>query len=102
MEKIKRISELMAAGGRLTGLNARSRQRSQVLDQVRAALPERLAQAVVSAGIENGRLTIGVVGSAWASRIRYFGEATRVKVGSGLAVKLLDVRVRVIPSATGA
>jgi hypothetical protein len=100
MEKIKRISELLNSGGRLVGLGARSRQRSKVLDEVRAALPARLAQAVVSAGVEKGRLTIGVVGSVWASRIRYFGEPTRVRVGGVLGIELLDVRVRVVPSTT--
>ena len=99
MEKIKNISELLKGGGRLMGLEVRTRQRSQVLDQVRAALPSRLAHAVVSAGVEEGRLTIGVVGSVWASRIRYFCEPTRLKVSEMLGVQLLVVRVRVVPPA---
>jgi hypothetical protein len=98
MEKTKSISELLK-GGRLMGLDTRARQRSKVLEQVRAALPSRLAQAVVSAGVEDGRLTIGVVGSVWASRIRYFCEPTRLKVSEMLGVQLLVVRVRVVPSA---
>ena len=67
-----------------------------VVEQVRAALPARLAQAVASAGIEQGRLTIGVVGAVWASRLRYLTESVRKRVGaSGVAV--VSVRVRVVP-----
>jgi hypothetical protein len=99
MEKTKNIRELLNHGGRLMQLDARVRQRTKVLDQVRAALPSRLAQAVISAGVEDGRLTIGVVGSVWASRIRYFCEPTRLKVSEMLGVQLLVVRVRVVPAA---
>jgi hypothetical protein len=97
MEKTKKISELLNTGGRLMGLEARSRQRSKVVEEVRAALPCRLAQAVVSAGVEEGRLTIGVAGSVWASRIRYCSEATRTALIDKLGIQVLTVRVRVVP-----
>ena len=42
-----------------------------VVEQVRAALPARLALAVVSAGIEQGRLTIGVVGSLLSGNVLF-------------------------------
>ena len=95
MEKIKRISELLKSGSRLSGLKERSRQRSKVLDEVRAALPERLARAVVSAGVEDGRLTIAVAGSVWASRIRYCSESVRGILSERLGIALMKVRVRV-------
>jgi hypothetical protein len=101
MEKTKSISELLRARGRLVGLDQRVRERSRVLDEVRASLPARLAQAVVSAGVEEGRLTIGVVGSVWASRIRYLSEATRLTLSEKLGTRLLAVRVRVVPSGQG-
>jgi hypothetical protein len=101
MEKTKKISDLLKIGGRLARLDARSRQRSQVLSEVRAALPSRLAQAVVSAGIDEGRLTIGVAGAVWASRIRYLSEPTRAKVGEVLGLELQAVRVRVVPTPVG-
>ena len=47
-------------------LKARVQKRTLVVEYVRAALPARLALAVASAGIEQGRLTIGVVGAVWA------------------------------------
>jgi hypothetical protein len=97
MENTKKLSDLLKSNGRLAGLNARSKHRSKVLDEVRAALPSRLAQAVVSAGVEEGRLTIGVVGSVWASRIRYASEATRVTLNEKLGIQLLSVRIRVVP-----
>jgi hypothetical protein len=68
-----------------------------VVEQVRAALPARLALAVVSAGLEQGRLTIGVVGAVWASRLRYSMEPVRKKVGSSMGIAILSVRVRVVP-----
>jgi Dna[CI] antecedent, DciA len=101
MEKTKSINELLRVGGRLVGLNRRVRERSRVLEEVRASLPARLAQAVISAGVEEGRLTIGVVGSVWASRIRYFSEATRLTLSERLGTQLLVVRVRVVPTPQG-
>ena len=67
-----------------------------MVEEVRAALPARLALAVVSAGLEQGRLTIGVVGAAWASRIRYFTDAVRKKVSGSMGVELLGIRIRVV------
>ncbi len=72
-----------------------------MVEQVRAALPPRLAQAVASAGIEDGRLTIGVAGAAWASRLRYSSDLLRKRVGSSLGVEILAVRIRVIPPPPG-
>jgi Dna[CI] antecedent, DciA len=71
-----------------------------VLEQVRAALPARLAKAVVSAGIEQGRLTIGVVGAVWASRLRYLTESVRTRVGGSLGITVLGVKVKVVPPPT--
>jgi hypothetical protein len=68
-----------------------------VVEQVRAALPARLALAVASAGVDQGRLTIGVVGAVWASRIRYFTDALRKGVSGSLGVEILVIRIRVVP-----
>jgi hypothetical protein len=98
MQKPKSLSELLARGGkRLSLLNVRSAERLQVLAQVRAALPARLGQAVVSAGIEQGRLTIGVVGAHWASRLRYSTGGIRKCVAQVLGSEIHSVRIRVVP-----
>jgi hypothetical protein len=68
-----------------------------VVDQVRAALPARLAEAVASAGIERGRLTIGVVGAVWASRLRYLTESVRQRVGGSMGTPILSVKIKVVP-----
>ncbi len=67
-----------------------------MVDQVRAALPARLAQAVASAGIDQGRLTIGVVGAVWASRLRYFTELVRQRVAGSMGTDIIAVKVRVV------
>jgi hypothetical protein len=85
----------------LLELSARVQERSLILEEVRASLPRRLAESVVSAGVEEGRLTIGVAGSAWASRIRYWSEATRLALSKKLGTQLLVVRVRVVPAPPG-
>ena len=97
MQNPRSVSDLMSrSGNKLTALKIRSQERLLVVEQVRAALPARLAQAVASAGIEQGRLTIGVVGAVWASRLRYLTESVRKRVAaSGVAV--VSVRVRVVP-----
>jgi hypothetical protein len=97
MQNSKSLSELLARGGnRLSQLKVRSAARSQVLEQVRGVLPPRLAQAVASAGLEHGRLTIGVVGAQWASRLRYTTDALRKTVARSLGVEILSVRIRVV------
>lgn len=96
MQKSKSVSELLAGGNKkLSALKARSRERSLVLEQVRAALPARLAQAVVSAGIDQGRLTVGVTGAVWATRLRYLADDLRERVGASMGIDILSVRVRV-------
>jgi hypothetical protein len=98
MQNSKTLSELLAGGGnRLSQLVERAAERSQVLEQVRAALPARLAQAVASAGIDQGRLTVGVVGAVWASRLRYFTETLRTRVAKSAGLKISAVRIRVVP-----
>jgi hypothetical protein len=103
MQNSKTLSELLAGGGkRLSQLVERAAERSQVLEQVRAALPARLAQAVASAGIDQGRLTVGVVGAVWASRLRYFTETLRTRVAKSAGLTILAVRIRVVPPVTAA
>jgi hypothetical protein len=68
-----------------------------IVEQVRAALPARLAQAVVSAGVEQGRLTIGVVGAVWASRLRYLTESVRKRVAEATGMAIVSVKIRVVP-----
>jgi hypothetical protein len=97
MQKSKSLSELLAGGGnRLSSLKVRSVERSQTLEQVRRVLSPKLAQAVASAGIEHGRLTIGVLGAQWASRLRYSTDALRKGVGQSSGREILSVRIRVV------
>jgi hypothetical protein len=93
---------LSRTGNKLTALKARSQQRALIVEQVRAALPARLALAVASAGLEQGRLTIGVVGAVWASRLRYLTESVRKHVAASAGVAIVSVRVRVLPPGPGA
>ena len=98
MENSKSLSELLTRGGkRLSRLVERSAERAEVVLQVRAALPARLAASVVSAGIEGGRLTVGVVGAVWASRLRYATEALRKRVAKSSGEDILTVKIRVVP-----
>jgi hypothetical protein len=98
MQNSKSLSELLARGGkRLSLLKDRSAQRAQIVEQVRAALPARLAQSVASAGLDRGRLTIGVVGAVWASRLRYSTDAIAKRVAKSAGKEVLSVRIRVVP-----
>src|ERR1700730_14806570 len=98
MQNPRSVSDLLSrTGNKLTALKIRSQERLLVVEQVRAALPTRLAHAVASAGIEQGRLTIGVVGAVWASRLRYLTESVRKRVAASGGVAIVSVRVRVVP-----
>ena len=101
MQNPRSLSDLLSrVGNKLTALKTRSLERSRVVEQVRAALPASLAQAVSSAGIEQGRLTIGVNGAVWASRLRYFTDIVRKRLGESLGIEILSVRIRVLPPRT--
>jgi hypothetical protein len=100
MQNSKSLSELLTRGGkRLSLLKTKAAQRSKIVEQVRAVLPARLAESVVSAGLEEGRLTIGVAGAVWASRLRYSTEAIRKRVANSAGEDVLSVRIRVVPPA---
>lgn len=68
-----------------------------VLAHVCSGLPPTLAENVASAGVEEGRLTIGVVGAAWASRLRYVTETLRKRVSESMGVEIQSVRIKVVP-----
>jgi hypothetical protein len=94
----KSINELIRnSGRRVSDLRSRVQARSRALEHVRAALPSPLAQNVVSAGLEQGRLTIGVGGAAWAARLRYVTGPLRLAVGSLLGVDIREIRIKVVP-----
>ncbi len=101
MRKPKHINELFQGGSRrLTDLKGRTEQRSAVLRHVCAALPEKLAERVLSAGVEQGQLTLGVTGAAWASRLRYATDSLRTAVGQSMAVEIRTVRIKVVRPGT--
>jgi Dna[CI] antecedent, DciA len=67
------------------------------LNHVCAALSPQLAATIVTAGIEAGQLTIGVVGASWASRLRYLTGTLQNKVGESMGVEIQRVRIKVVP-----
>jgi hypothetical protein len=95
VKKSININDLLEAG-RLQGLQARRRERREVLGHVRAALPPELEGTVLTAGIEEGRLTVGVSGGAWASRLRYRSQALRERVAETLGREIHSVRIKVV------
>lgn len=97
MQKPMPLSHLLNISGKtLTSLRARLDDRSNVLAAVQRALPAKLAAQVHSAGIDQGRLTIGVAGAVWASRLRYQTSDLRKAVGNDLQAAILTVRIRVL------
>lgn len=98
MQKYKHIKELLSGGGkRLADIKRQVRDRSVVLDQVRSALPKELAQAVSTAGIREGRLTIGVTSAVFASRLRYVTQELRQQLSQSRGIEIHTVRIRVTP-----
>ena len=98
MRKPKTIKELLESGGpRLTALNTQAAARGQALEHVRTALPAPLSDAVVSAGVVDGQLTVGVASAAWAARLRYATETLSLRVGTSLGIKITRVKIKVVP-----
>lgn len=101
MQNTKRLSELLSVPGkRLASLKHRSIERSSLLLQVRSKLTPKMAESVTSAGVEAGRLTIGVVSAVWASRLRYATDTLRKQVSASSGLEIQQVRIRVIPPGT--
>jgi hypothetical protein len=97
VSKSRDIKKLFEGGSaRLTSLMDRSQARSAVLAHVQSALPPHLAQTVATAGLDQGRLTVGVAGAVWASRLRYAAEVLRQKVGKSMGVEIQRVRIKVV------
>jgi len=100
MRKSRNIKALFDGGSeRLTSLKQRVHERSLVLDHVIAALPAELAAAVVTAGIDGGKLTVGAVSATWATRLRYATDILRQRVSGALGVEISSVRIRVTATA---
>jgi hypothetical protein len=98
MQNTKRVSELLSQGHpKLQALKERLKDRTTVLALVRAALPSKIAQQVESAGIEQGRLSIGTTAAVWASRLRYLTDDLRKQVGAALKVDIVSVKIRIVP-----
>ena len=99
MEKARPINDLLKGAGKVARLRAELAARAQIKEAVCAALAPPLGQAVVSAGLEAGELTVGVTGAGWASRLRYGTEALCTELSRALGVPVERVRIRVVPSA---
>lgn len=92
------VSDLLQVPGkRFRELAARLEERAAVIAEVHRILPRKLAAHVASAGIEHGRLTIGVTGAVWASRLRYLTAQLRKDVGAALQTEIVSVRIRIVP-----
>jgi len=101
VEKPRSINELLRVGsGRLSALKVRADERTAALEHVCRALPPHLAETVVSAGLERGRLTVGVSGAAWAARLRYLTDTLALRVGSSMGIDIQSVRIKVVPPRT--
>lgn len=99
MPKPRSINELLKSGGnRLADLRAKSQNRTLALEHVCGALPPQLAATVVSAGVEGGRLTIGVASAPWAARLRYVTETLRMRVSGSMGIEIQSIRIKVVPS----
>jgi len=100
MENFKPVSTLLDMPDRMLGtLATRLRERADLLVAVQQALPVRLAAEVSSAGLDRGRLTVGVSSAAWAARLRYYANDLRKAVGTTMRTTILCVRLRVVPAA---
>ena len=98
MENPRSIKDLLKTGGsRLGALRGQTEARGRALEHVCAALPAKLAGQVSSAGVEHGRLTIGVANAPWAARLRYVTDTLRVRVSASLGVDIHSVRIKVVP-----
>jgi hypothetical protein len=102
MQKPKPLSELFQIPSKtLRDLAARLEARVQLLARVRRLLPPKLAAEVCSAGLEQGRLTLGVTSAVWAQRLRYATGLIRKELADSMQINILSVRIRIVPGNAG-
>jgi hypothetical protein len=73
-KKLRSINSLLQTETTLTTLQARSREQSVLLQQVRRLLPSPLDRHCLAAVLQGDRLVLFTDSSAWASRLRYFSR----------------------------
>jgi len=97
MQKPKSVSELISGTSKaLRDLRTRLDARSELLLKVRSSLPARLIDHVVSAGLENGCLTVGTISAAWASRLRYVKSELQAQLNEVHALNVTAVKIKVV------
>lgn len=100
VQKSRSINELLKSGGtRIRDLKSRVDARSRLLTAVRASLDAGQAEAVISAGVIDGVLSVGVSAASWAARLRYETDRLRRSAERAAGVEIRTVRIRVIPPA---
>lgn len=87
--------------GRLGDLLSRAADTRDLTRKVRASLSRELADHVVSAHLEEGRLTIFTDASTWASRLRFEGPALCRTLAGLHDAPVEEVAVRVAADRRG-
>lgn len=97
MQYPKSISELLRLRHKgLNDLERGVRERQATLNQLKTLLPPHIAAKIATAGLDGGRLSIGVASAAWASRLRYMAPELRQSLGQALGIRIDSVRIRVV------
>lgn len=97
MKKTKSVSELITHTSKtLSILRQQLDERELLLSRVRAVLPARLVDEVVSAGMTERVLTLGTTRASWASRLRYVAPEIARKLGEEHGLRIERIRIRVI------
>jgi hypothetical protein len=98
MQKSKPLNELFQIPSKaLRDLAVRLEARVLLLGEVRRLLPPKLAAEVCSAGLEQGRLTLGVTSAVWAHRLRYTTGILRKELADSMKTTILNVRIQIVP-----
>jgi len=97
MQKPKSVSELISGTSKaLRDLRVRLDARSLLLIRVRSCLPPRLIDHVISAGLQDGCLTLGTSSAAWASRLRYVKNELQIQLKQDHRLDIESVKIRVV------
>jgi hypothetical protein len=98
MSDLKRLADSL--GSRVAALEARAESNLRLLREVRTALPETLANQIVSASYRDETLVVLATSGAWCAQIRYAESALRKHFAArGLPVFVrLKVRVQAPPA----
>ncbi len=97
MPNPRQLSEVLKSGARLRHISQRARAAVALREQVRTALPPRLAAHITGATQRRQELVLAVDSPAYCARLRFESPRLRAALAQATGLEFARISVRVQP-----